>query len=152
MPLSNTCYSTMFSLHFDCPLLEKVKVKIKLSLSTPWRYVGTWGTAPQILNLGAKRSEWSVLSLRRFTTRESVPVNHGTEGWISPKTGLVILKNGQLAVLVSELKNETRSLVTVPNEVHRPILTYKSPVLFVHRGKGHLDHTVLLLVTKALHF
>ena len=98
--------------------------------------MGSWGTAPQILNLGAKRSEWSLLRLRQFTTRESAPVNHQTEGCISPRTGLVVPKNGQLAVPVSELKHETRSLVRIPNELHRPLFTYKSPVLFVHRIKA----------------
>jgi hypothetical protein len=76
------------------PELVKVKVKLKMSLCFfNWAprhegVLGSTGTAPRILDLGTRWSEWSASRPGRFTPRERAPVTHWTGGWVGPRAVL----------------------------------------------------------------
>jgi hypothetical protein len=81
-----------FSIIYPC--MDKVKVKLKLSLCLTMHYDmktywGSGGRAPRILWRSAlDGGEWSASCPGRFTPRERAPLTHWIEGWVGPRTVL----------------------------------------------------------------
>jgi hypothetical protein len=60
-------------------------------------YWESGGTAPLILEVGTRRSEWSTSGPDRFTSRERIPGTHWIRSSVGPRAGLdaVLKKNTQ---------------------------------------------------------
>jgi hypothetical protein len=107
-----------------------IALKKQMSLRKPWRYRGSWGTAPLTLNLGNRRKCVLISTPWPLGPRGKRPGTHGTEDWVGPRAAPGTLENGKLSLPCRKSNDDSSVIQAVAWPLRRwyPYLTASLPL------------------------